>query len=244
MIRRPPRSTLFPYTTLFRSGLVASAPKVNEPRFSSMICCGSSGGLNWNNPARSAIRTGSSTDRKSTRLHSSHANISYAVFCLTTLHHSTRRRVLLRLQDHRSAAASRTTVTLSLCWAVVILFNDTATTEIYTLSLHDALPIWASGLGAEGERAPVLVDDLLRQLRRAELEQPGPLGHPHRLLDRSEEHTSALQSRQYFVCRLLLDNTTSQYATACTSSSPGSPVCGGLENDRDSITVLGGGDFI
>src|SRR3712207_6848551 len=92
-------------------------------------------------------------------------------------------------------------------------FNDTATTEIYTLSLHDALPIWAM------RRAGAALD-------------PGPIGppkvgvaYPFRLLKfaprvsrgasfrleddlclrRSEEHTSELQSRQYLVCRLLLE---------------------------------------
>src|SRR3989442_2120634 len=66
MIRRPPRSTLFPYTTLFRS------PNKNEDRFSSFLslCCSSS----------CLYRT--SADRKSTRLNSSHVRISYAVFCL------------------------------------------------------------------------------------------------------------------------------------------------------------------
>src|SRR2546430_13502672 len=71
MIRRPPRSTLFPYTTLFRSlqrnqeVLSKSAPtRVRE---------------SWNRPAR---QQGSAQDRKSTRLNSSHSQISYAVFCL------------------------------------------------------------------------------------------------------------------------------------------------------------------
>src|SRR5258707_7491592 len=64
-------------------------------------------------------------------------------------------------------------------------FNDTATTEIYTLSLHDALPIYP------GAAAP------LRRLCAR-------LGPPRRG-DRSEEHTSELQSRQYLVCRLLLE---------------------------------------
>src|SRR3712207_9014289 len=68
-------------------------------------------------------------------------------------------------------------------------FNDTATTEIYTLSLHDALPI--SGELLPGVR---VLDDLA--LRGAS-HLPR---HP-----RSEEHTSELQSRQYLVCRLLLE---------------------------------------
>src|SRR3712207_8757550 len=81
MIRRPPRSTLFPYTTLFRSGDTA------RPRISVGV------GVNWNSPfgpfridiARALTKSaGDDTklDRKSTRLNSSHANISYAVFCL------------------------------------------------------------------------------------------------------------------------------------------------------------------
>src|SRR5438552_9071065 len=67
MIRRPPRSTLFPYTTLFRS-----------PRSPQRGC-------RWSQPssARSrSCRCGSAPDRKSTRLNSSHQIISYAVFCL------------------------------------------------------------------------------------------------------------------------------------------------------------------
>src|SRR3712207_9439073 len=81
-------------------------------------------------------------------------------------------------------------------------FNDTATTEIYTLSLHDALPIYLRphqqhrGRPQRGRRvaegaAPV-------RLPGVHLRQRG-----HRL--RSEEHTSELQSRQYLVCRLLLE---------------------------------------
>src|SRR5438445_7576988 len=68
-----------------------------------------------------------------------------------------------------------------------LFFNDTATTEIYTLSLHDALPI-SGGQEAAG--------------------QPGDrpaAGAARAARDRSEEHTSELQSRQYLVCRLLLE---------------------------------------
>src|SRR5438445_5894191 len=67
MIRRPPRSTLFPYTTLFRSrfGIATTRPRP-DPR---SLIRGRRGRLRWR-------------DRKSTRLNSSHANISYAVFCL------------------------------------------------------------------------------------------------------------------------------------------------------------------
>src|SRR5256885_3849453 len=73
MIRRPPRSTLFPYTTLFRS-----QDRVN-PRQASRASRASRGSEPWW-PAIAA--RGGSSDRKSTRLNSSHLVISYAVFCL------------------------------------------------------------------------------------------------------------------------------------------------------------------
>src|SRR3990172_8453639 len=100
MIRRPPRSTLFPYTTLFRSvgGVEREAPGVQGGEVEAV-----------------ALRTVQLLrDRKSTRLNSSHGYISYAVF----------------------------------------FFNDTATTEIYSLSLHDALPIcrWGRARGTRRSR--------------------------------------------------------------------------------------------
>src|SRR3712207_8868596 len=79
MIRRPPRSTLFPYTTLFRSnrgsgaGVRATTPQREDRRR------GASAGER--SCARGSHRP-EGEDRKSTRLNSSHANISYAVFCL------------------------------------------------------------------------------------------------------------------------------------------------------------------
>src|SRR3712207_7217982 len=88
---------------------------------------------------------------------------------------------------------------------VFFFFNDTATTEIYTLSLHDALPIWdavtcggrPAGVGPShggggGGGAAARPGGGARGLR-----QP--------VEPRSEEHTSELQSRQYLVCRLLLE---------------------------------------
>src|SRR3712207_8718891 len=91
---------------------------------------------------------------------------------------------------------------LVLCF---FFFNDTATTEIYTLSLHDALPIFISDttklpstictlstiLGSNVTAPPVGIDVL-------------------RVVVRSEEHTSELQSRQYLVCRLLLEKKKTQ----------------------------------
>src|SRR5438445_12175663 len=76
MIRRPPRSTLFPYTTLFRSGAEGFGPLPGPtPRRANAVRAAARG----RGAARSRRRF---TDRKSTRLNSSHANISYAVFCL------------------------------------------------------------------------------------------------------------------------------------------------------------------
>src|SRR5258707_7564046 len=74
MIRRPPRSTLFPYTTLFRS---PAAGKSAEPPGQHSRLAGRVKAL-----TSSARRSPGTGDRKSTRLNSSHANISYAVFCL------------------------------------------------------------------------------------------------------------------------------------------------------------------
>src|SRR2546428_9860619 len=76
MIRRPPRSTLFPYTTLFRSGYDAAARQNWQSGYDRWLAesFGKNGEME---NAREA-----STDRKSTRLNSSHDQISYAVFCL------------------------------------------------------------------------------------------------------------------------------------------------------------------
>src|SRR2546423_4580479 len=72
-------------------------------------------------------------------------------------------------------------------------FNDTATTEIYTLSLHDALPIF--GDRRDIVRGPAIEDRDCRWCAPAEIS----------IFDRSEEHTSELQSLAYLVCRLLLE---------------------------------------
>src|SRR3712207_7237885 len=85
---------------------------------------------------------------------------------------------------------------------VFFFFNDTATTEIYTLSLHDALPILSQGLQTRCPRTP--------QTSHCSCSQRCPTmrarSQPSRTLPlRSEEHTSELQSRQYLVCRLLLE---------------------------------------
>src|SRR3712207_9291273 len=92
--------------------------------------------------------------------------------------------------------------------------NDTATTEIYTLSLHDALPIFARNahpaalaLG-EASRGPgrhgggvAALPEVVEEERREDRGDGDAEDRP----GRSEEHTSELQSRQYLVCRLLLE---------------------------------------
>src|SRR3712207_6868012 len=96
MIRRPPRSTLFPYTTLFRS-VVPPRRRARRPQLGRRAGGGHPGG-----PRRAHLqrrggallrdqalpRLPGERDRKSTRLNSSHANISYAVFCLKKKKHT------------------------------------------------------------------------------------------------------------------------------------------------------------
>src|SRR5258708_11608860 len=93
MIRRPPRSTLFPYTTLFRSARAAGnargdrrvAEREAEGRPALPRALGAQGGLQLRVQRRDDLR-----DRKSTRLNSSHQIISYAVFCLKKKNQETR----------------------------------------------------------------------------------------------------------------------------------------------------------
>src|SRR5258707_10073699 len=93
MIRRPPRSTLFPYTTLFRSRMVTIPPTPMTKR-------------SFRRRPRARTTGGKhqiSTDRKSTRLNSSHANISYAVFCLK------KKKKKKKRQKHEMKYTNRTT---------------------------------------------------------------------------------------------------------------------------------------
>src|SRR2546422_20415 len=153
MIRRPPRSTLFPYTTLFRSALL---PRRDDPGVRRGRRTDDAGGVH---------AAGPDGDRKSTRLNSSHGYISYAVFCLKKKNRIAPREFLPWFWSRwpapsldSSAWGSRWTYStprkecvssVSSMWSTALdflpfdcfFFNDTATTEIYTLSLHDALPI-------------------------------------------------------------------------------------------------------
>src|SRR3712207_8028159 len=78
-------------------------------------------------------------------------------------------------------------------------FNDTATTEIYTLSLHDALPIYYQTLALKLFRGEPAISEFDWNFSAIHSSSHG---------FRSEEHTSELQSRQYLVCRLLLEKKT------------------------------------
>src|SRR2546425_4401322 len=89
---------------------------------------------------------------------------------------------------------------------MIFFFNDTATTEIYTLSLHDALPICSGRVEGQLRRntrpgAPQILPG-----RKLPLRSSGCEAHHGTKRQRSEEHTSELQSLAYLVCRLLLDN--------------------------------------
>src|SRR3712207_6962422 len=90
MIRRPPRSTLFPYTTLFRSMLDAPATQARVEELGKRVGnLGVSRKFSVVDGFAATVTKGQAEalDRKSTRLNSSHANISYAVFCLEKKNH-------------------------------------------------------------------------------------------------------------------------------------------------------------
>src|SRR3712207_9192307 len=95
---------------------------------------------------------------------------------------------------------------------IFFFFNDPATTDIYTLSLHDALPIFDAGVPVAAQVAGAGQDEIAQaaQSRQRIAARPFRPGQPRDLREtaryqRSEEHTSELQSRQYLVCRLLFE---------------------------------------
>src|SRR2546427_491634 len=153
MIRRPPRSTLFPYTTLFRSVLPQHGADAGGEDAVHDAAIERGGNLR---------RAHGDQDRKSTRLNSSHSQISYAVFCLKKKNNRQQpaRDVSLAATTHASRCTAPHTSTILANFTLSLylhlakhelpslsfffFFNDTATTEIYTLSLHDALPICPS----------------------------------------------------------------------------------------------------
>src|SRR5689334_18816886 len=214
--RRPPPSTLFPYTTLFRS-TVTSAPLRQEITGSQPALAASarssSASIVWSSAVRRcSVRDNqpvgrvsvTAQDRKSTRLNSSHSSISYAVFCLPRKTPPTTSRARVSVKGPPTPA-------------------------IYTLSLHDALPIYgheralaagdhrlAAGAGRVGAQLlgvdRVVVGGQALQRPRQPAGGTG-LGHG----SRSEEHTSELQSQFHLVCRLLpaKENATDDVTSTC-----------------------------
>src|SRR2546426_558209 len=209
MIRRPPRSTLFPY----RRSSDLTLRRLRRPAEHR----GHAGALRLAGE-RAADRAEAEEDRKSTRLNSSHLVISYAVFCL--------KKKKLNLLASKSCEAGaldqplpcninarplpldRVTVSMHYLLFIAALhdfsfffFNDTATTEIYTLSLQTLFRSHAPPAPATS-RAPWA-------RRRA---SPGGRAsrRSRRGRGRSEEHTSELQSPCNLVCRLLLEKKKTQ----------------------------------
>src|SRR6202165_3809772 len=132
MIRRPPRSTLFPYTTLFRS-----------PGRQIRVDCPAAVGTHRVDQELD----GELGDRKSTRLNSSHLAISYAVFCLeknkdkATAQQRAEREMHAQQRQNKDERIRHGTAS-----SAFFFFNDPAPPEIYPLPLHAALPIFA-GIG-------------------------------------------------------------------------------------------------
>src|SRR6266496_3862305 len=173
MIRRPPRSTLFPYTTLFRSAPCLRRLRWAAPR--------------W--PGRSGFP---SADRKSTRLNSSHVEISYAVFCLK------KKNPRPGLRPHRRVSAGG---------RVLVRGRGNRTRD---------------GHGAHGDRIffflmrrrpprstlfpyTTLFRSIPGSIARCDRAPSAAWAGPRCAANRSEEHTSELQSRRDLVCRLLLE---------------------------------------
>src|SRR5687768_18113491 len=97
---------------------------------------------------------------------------------------------------------------------IVFFFNDTPSPEIYTLSLHDALPICSSSNPVSGVTiATLMLSALLLVFVMGKGHPAGPAAAL--TIARSEEHTSELQSRLHLVCRLLLEKK-KQYPFSCT----------------------------
>src|SRR5476649_2194034 len=183
MIRRPPRSTLFPYTTLFRS------PAHPRPELAARGCRGRRrrGRRDRSEEHTSELQSHSDLvcrlllEKKKKCLSLLRPNLNYAALHFD----STIRLPFWFLHLYCTGTRSMTGLRSNSSSAVCFFFNDTATTEIYTLSLHDALPICLADFGV--------------------LDRNPEAGAKRAQLLRSEEHTSELQSHSDLVCRLLLE---------------------------------------
>src|SRR2546430_725150 len=216
MIRRPPRSTLFPYTTLFRSFHGAAVGQRDQGAQPQAVAAGSlaGGSLAGGSLGQRCDRRVARADRKSTRLNSSHSQISYAVFCLKKKKHNN----AMTVHDGRHSSEWHDHVMGCRCIVFFFFFNDTATTEIYTLSLHDALPIFPRRCRRAARSGRAAAGGRRRQPRRRQprRRQPRPALRSACGTSRSEEHTSELQSQSNLVCRLLLEKKKTQQCHDCT----------------------------
>src|SRR3982750_186857 len=192
MIRRPPRSTLFPYTTLFRS------PDVRELHHADRDLLGG------------VVGGGRSEE------HTSELQSRSDLVCRLLLEKKERKNTPSQITSRsppsqepaRRRGADPTppaqdTPRARRAPRLLFFFNDTATTEIYTLSLHDALPI-----SVRHARAQQALDGTHEHDRHDEVRE------------RSEEHTSELQSPDHLVCRLLLEKKKAAKPSPTTASRP------------------------
>src|ERR1039457_522 len=184
MIRRPPRSTLFPYTTLFRSVTDLNCTRIMTAG------CGNWGCGNWRSeehtselqsPCNLVCRLLLEKKKKHTKRKTQTQTLTQTPPQQPTT------RTAATAHAARPDPNNKDTIHISHSLIFFFFFNDTATTEIYTLSLHDALPIWITGI-TDGKSVLGYT-------------YPGTGEHEHR----SEEHTSELQSPCNLVCRLLLE---------------------------------------
>src|SRR5258708_3531539 len=153
-------------------------------------------------------------DRKSTRLNSSHQISSYAVFCLQKKKTTS---VKTAHTPHAVALSRRLS-------PLIFFFNDTATTEIYTLSLHDALPISSccerARMSSPSARASARTFSASALMASAsELHVNVSSDADAIKAERSEEHTSELQSPDQLVCRLLLAKKKNNKRENCAHST-------------------------
>src|SRR6266704_434775 len=165
MIRRPPRSTLFPYTTLFRSATGAYLAERSEGEVAA-----------------------ANVQRERSEEHTSELQSRFDLVCRLLLEKKKFATTSEDNIDSRSLSLLAVGLVYTIGILVAFFFNDTAPTEIYTLSLHDALPISLPCRRVGKVSSSTFA--WYRSLRRAM---------------RSEEHTSELQSRFDLVCRLLLE---------------------------------------
>src|SRR5215204_2797785 len=187
MIRRPPRSTLFPYTTLFRSPATLEAPNLRQQ----LVVLDDA-------PGRSEEHTSELQSHSDLvcrlLLEKKKANVPHPSWysCVS----------------HCVASGWFVTFMFAASYWMRFFFNATATTEIYTLSLHDALPISRSTRSRRCRRSSCPARSLSRTTS-----------------GRSEEHTSELQSHSEIVCRLLLEQqnaSTTRRLMVAKGCAPGS----------------------